>query len=191
MSRRRRSQSAEVVANDPFPYHGPIARADGTRPYNRYLWPTEVWAANREPGLSGMIYQIWRIEVIALLDGRWSTSGSVHQIEEDRDFGGNRCCFATREEAIRASAARIIRKARRWRGQTDHFGRPLISEPQAFGVVAWALRLAQLEAGERTPTLTAAEAAREAAGAAAERAASEARERVRLACLPSQTDLFQ
>lgn len=190
MSRRKRGQTAEVVSNDPSPYHGPIARADGVRPYNHYLWPTEVWAANREPGLSAMIYQIWRIEVIALLDGRWSTIGSVHRIEEDRDYDGNRCCFVTREEAIRASAARIVRKARLWRGQTDYFGRPLISDPQAFGVIAWALRLAQLEAGKEAPTLVAAEAAREAARIAAEKAQAEARERLRLAFLPPQADLF-
>lgn len=96
---------------DPHPYSGPIQRADGARPYNRYLWPTEQWRASDALGHAAADYE-WRIDIIALADGRWATGGFVHEIEQDKVLRGERCCFSTRTAAIRAQAARLIRRAR-------------------------------------------------------------------------------
>lgn len=106
---------------DPCPYDGPIQTVHGTRPFNRYLWPTEQWVAYDT--IKHAPYD-FRIDLVELADGRWSTGGHVHEIERDRVLTGERCCFPTRSEAVRAQAARIIRRARR-AGRAD--------------VVAWAL----------------------------------------------------
>lgn len=101
-----------VSPGDPWPYDGPIQRVDGRRPYNRYLWPTEQELASDTLGHAAAGHE-WRIDIIALANGRWATGGFVHEIERDQVLTGERCCFATRSEAVRAQAARLIRRARR------------------------------------------------------------------------------
>jgi hypothetical protein len=102
--------------SDPSPYDGPIERADGVRPYNKYLWPTESWWANQE--LNQRYDSRWHFGIVALADGRFSTNGQVLSIEKN-DYGGWKIVFATRTEAIRVAAARMIRQARfsqKWTG---------------------------------------------------------------------------
>lgn len=117
----RRNRKTAVANSDPQPYDGPIQTVHGTRPFNRYLWPTEQWVAYDT--IKHAPYE-FRIDLVELADGRWSTGGHVHEIERDRVLTGERCSFPTRREAVRAQAARIIRRARR-AGRAD--------------VVAWAL----------------------------------------------------
>lgn len=100
-----------VPNHDPQPYDGPIERADGERPFNMYLYETETWApGHRVPGLN-IAYQ-FRIGIVALADGRWSTSGFVYHIQRGSDDLGP-VVFDSREAAIRASAARFF-QALRW-----------------------------------------------------------------------------
>jgi len=90
-------KTINISNNDPSPYDGPIERADGERPFNHYLWPTESWWANRE--LSRCIDSRWHFGIVALADGRFSTEGSVYSIDENDCFG-KPCVFATRELSI-------------------------------------------------------------------------------------------
>ncbi len=101
---------------DPSPYDGPIERVDGVRPYNRYLWATEDWWANRE--LDDRFSSRFHFGIIALSDGRFSVEGTVTAIEEN-SYGGELCVFETRTLAIRIAAARLIvlaRASRDWDG---------------------------------------------------------------------------
>jgi hypothetical protein len=106
--------------DDPQPYDGPIERADGVRPWNMYLWPTESWWPGHAPQLRRSISGgRFHFGYVALKDGRFSTEGHVYEIERNADLDGLPCVFATRVQAIRASAARMIRlmrAARCWKG---------------------------------------------------------------------------
>lgn len=124
---------------DPWPYDGPIQTAYGDRPFNRYLWPTEQWVAYDT--IKHAPYE-FRIDLFELADGRWATGGAIYEIEPDRVLTGERCCFPMRTAAIRAQAARVIRRARR-------AGRP--------DIVAWTLRTV-VKTTVTKPRLAAAEA---------------------------------
>ena len=95
---------------DPWPYDGPIERADGRRPFNRYLWPTEYWSANQTRACRRLDGD-WRIEIIALKGGQWATDGCVWEIERN-DKHGWRVLYDTRKACLRTAAARLIRDAR-------------------------------------------------------------------------------
>ncbi|PTW37208.1 hypothetical protein [Rhodovulum kholense] len=84
---------------DPWPYDGPIQRADGARPFNHYLWPTEQWVASRETRLNNTFDM--RIEITHLADKRFLTCGWVLGIETGTDFYGRPCVFDDRTVAIR------------------------------------------------------------------------------------------
>lgn len=107
--------------DDPSPYDGPIERADGRRPYNRYLWPMDgdYWfVASAKSVLVQRMAHPNRIAIVALADGRWTTDGSIHAVEEKLDCYGYPCVFDTREAALRAAVAHFIRTcraARLWR----------------------------------------------------------------------------
>lgn len=189
MTKSHRRGADAAISNDPQPYDGPIARADGRRPYNRYLWPTECWAANHTAALHHLPYT-WRVEVVHLADGRWATGGHVSEIERDQTYEGARCCFSSREAAVRAQAARMIRLARLWRGSLDYFGRVQLGDADARAIIAWALTVAEAEGGRRAPMLQAAEEAKCAALLAQATAEARARELARLAALPLQAELF-
>ncbi|GGD28871.1 hypothetical protein [Aureimonas glaciei] len=77
----------------------------------------------------------YRIEFVHLADGRYSTSGALYDIEGMFPNSSRKCLFATREEAIRASAGRVMRHLRYARKQTGWPHR--ISSEQAEGVLAW------------------------------------------------------
>lgn len=127
-----------MMGRDPNPYDGPIERADGVRPFNRYLWPMEGdswWAYNT---FGHRVSGRFHFEVVALADGRWSTEGFVWAIEDGKYYG-RPCVFATRRQAIRVAAAgfiRLCRNARRWTG-CDR-----LSDDQAQMLIDWALGIA-------------------------------------------------
>lgn len=132
---------------DPFPYVGPIQRADGTRPYNHYLWPTESWWAVRD--LDQHFDGRWHFGIVALMDGRFSTCGEVWSIEENSD-DGRQCVYFSREEAIRAAAARMIRIARASRAWENIFHGGL-KGPRLAQLINWTRIVVARETGEQSP----------------------------------------
>lgn len=182
---RSRAKASAVVSDDPQPYDGPIERIDGQRPYNRYLWPTRRFLAQHSEGLSHLPYW-WGLSVVHLADGRWATGGHVSEIEDDRTHHGERCCYATYSEAIRAVAARLIVSARREMGTPDYFGSVKFSRVDGFAVIAWALDVVAAEA-DRSGVVGPLAASKLADAIEARAAAAEA---ARLARLPAQSDLF-
>lgn len=132
---------------DPQPYDGPIQRLDGRRPYNHYLWPME---GDHFDGHEVDRQCPWgfRISVVALWNGKWSTSGTVESIETNRDCYDRPCVFDTREAALRSSVAsfvRRVRNARAWKGHDR------LSEERAARLIAWAMG----KVGRQAPTLRA------------------------------------
>jgi hypothetical protein len=132
---------------DPSPYDGPIERADGVRPYNHYLWPTESWWANQE--LHQGYDSRWHFGIVALADGRFATEGQVRSIEKN-NYGGRKIVFATRTEAIRVAAARMIRQARFSRKWTGLFCGGVKGEKLA-GLINWTLGVVAKETGSPAP----------------------------------------
>lgn len=137
------------AARDPQPYGGPIERYDGGRPFNGFLWPTEVWVFYLDnPSHPHVVYDM-RIEIVALADGRVSTCGWVHGIEKNRDFWGAPCVYASRREAIRVSAARMIRSCRRIvRGSWRCMG---VRADTAPAIIGWARTVVARETGGPAP----------------------------------------
>lgn len=137
---------------DPNPYDGPIERADGTRPYNRFLWNSEWWWANRELGYH--ISSRWEFGIVHLWDGTFSTNGFVSCIERNNETypwetrPARPCVFPTRTEAIRTAAARRIREARNARKWTGHDS--LQGERLAL-VVNWIRAVVARETGKPEP----------------------------------------
>lgn len=134
---------------DPSPYDGPIRRADGRTTFNGHFWPMagDQWWAYGEPEFDRVSGR-FHFEIIGLADGRWSTYGSVHSIESDRDPWDHPCVYGSREKAIRIAVARFIRLcrwARRWDGP-DH-----LSEEKSRAVINWALGIAKRPAIEFRP----------------------------------------
>lgn len=130
---------------DPWPYEGPVRRADGVSPYNHFLWPMlgDDWWANRE--LDDRIDSRWHFAIFALADGRFATSGHICDIE-DNDHAGRSCVFENRNQALRVSAARMIRKARasrKWEGMWCGQDLEL--------VINWARKVVARETGRAEP----------------------------------------
>lgn len=132
---------------DPQPYDGPIERADGRRPFNTYLWPTESWWAYDALGHRAVSGR-FQFGIVALSDGRWATDGFVTNIEANSDNPhglwqrrGRDVVFGTREKAIRVAVARFIwlcRHARRWEGVPDR-----LTEENCQKAINWALAIAK------------------------------------------------
>jgi hypothetical protein len=123
---------------DPWPYDGPIRRADGCASFNHYLWPLdEDWYwANRAFDHS-RVSSCFNFSVVALNDGRWSTSGMICDIERNEE-SGRPCVFPTREQAMRHAIARFIRlcrAARKW----DGFNSDRLSHEWSERLIGWAL----------------------------------------------------
>lgn len=95
----------------------PVA-ADGTLPCNNYLWPTESWWLGHE---NRKFDGRWHFGYVALADGRFSVEGSTFAINRN-EINGLPCVFNTREQAIRVSAARMIRVMRASRHWNDPGG---------------------------------------------------------------------
>ena len=133
----------KIIKKNLAAYDGPIARADGVRPYNNYLWFTESWSALDD--LSNRYNSRWIIGIIALIDGRFATQGDVRSIEKN-DYGGWKVVFATRNQAIRTAAARMIRRARISRGWTGMWDGGLQGK-KLEAVINWALGVVARETG--------------------------------------------
>lgn len=139
---------------DPRPYDGPIERADGSRPYNGYLWPTESWWANRE--LDFRIHSRWNFGIIALADGRFSINGHVDRIELNNETyewekrAPKPCVFNTRAEAIRYAAARLIRNARQSR-QWEGWMNGQLQGAELARVINWIRAIVARETGQPEP----------------------------------------
>ncbi len=93
-------------------------RADGTLPCNNYLWPTESWWLGHE---NRKFDGRWHFGYVALADGRFSVEGSTFAINRN-EINGLPCVFNTREQAIRVSAARMIRVMRASKHWNDWSG---------------------------------------------------------------------
>lgn len=104
---------------DPRPYDGPIARIDGTRPFNHYLWPIQGDWFHVPRGINSR----YSFGVVALADGRWLADGHI-----------DGQTYPDRTAAMRAAAARVIRTARNAR----HWSRPYqLTAQEALDVMAW------------------------------------------------------
>lgn len=153
---------------DPCVYHGEIRSADGRKPYNGYLRPSECWTA--EHGLSVpdarpiYIDYDFRIEIFAVIlrPGQpviYSTSGHTMDMERGREYtisgaGGRKTTFATRSDAIRASACRMIRRIRRHarevrKDKLSAYNRTGIH--RAPEIITWARQLVARETGADEP----------------------------------------
>lgn len=135
--------------SDPHPYNGPIRRADGARPYNMYLWPTESWWPSHDEPEFRTVASIFHFQCIELADGRFATEGSVYSIASNSDYNDRPCVFATREAAIRHSAARMIqhiRWARSWEGLDMR-----LSQDVACKLINWTLRKVAEVCGSPAP----------------------------------------
>lgn len=104
----------------PARYTGPIEAADGQRPFNSYLWPTESWWPDREPGQRSWD-ATWHFGIVALWDGSFAVNGFIWQIEcNDRRSSWHQRegqlhrpnNFPTRRQAIRTAAADVLRQLR-------------------------------------------------------------------------------
>lgn len=122
-----------------------ICRADGVRPCNYYLWPTELWVASRDPALGHSYPFEFHIGIVALEGGLFSTEGDTFSIRAGKGYWGRPCVFPTRREAIRAEAARMIRLARAWRKWGKLHGERLAR------VINWARNVVARECGVSAP----------------------------------------
>jgi hypothetical protein len=132
---------------DPWPYDGPIERADGIRPYNHYLWPTESWWPNREAKFK-TVSPRHNFGIVHLKDGRFSTEGAVYYIEKNRGIYDLPCVFETRLAAIRIAAARAIQLARA--SSKFPYGQALIGQ-QLADVINWYRSVVASESGKPEP----------------------------------------
>ena len=151
---------------DPCLYHGEIRAADGRKPYNGYLWPSECWTAEHGLSVPGArpIYIDYRlrIEVFAVIIRPdepvvYSTCGHLSSIQTGFEFGYKdraRTVFATRSEAIRANAARMIRMCRRavCEARGDKFSAyRMVGIHRAPEIITWARQLVARETGAAEP----------------------------------------
>ncbi len=121
-------------------------RADGVKPFNGYLWPTESWWLGHERrGFDSR----WHFGYVALNDRRFSVEGSVYAIRGNQDGEGRPCVFATREKAIRVSAARMIavmRASRHWGANAETYG--AMSGRKLAEGINWALAIVARETAD-------------------------------------------
>ena len=141
--------TCKSVGGDPWPYVGPIARADGEGPYNMFLLPLpgDSWWANYELGT--LIDPRWHFDVVALADGRFSTVGQVTAIERGTDSHGRQVVFPDRIAAVRAAAARMIRQARDSRDWGPMSGK--LEGALLAMVINWASDVVARESGRPRP----------------------------------------
>lgn len=144
----------------PHRYTGPIEAADGKRPFNGYLWPTEWWWAHHEPGNQNWDTR-WNFGIVHLWNGQFAVCGQIWKIEKnDRRYHWTKVDgqlrhannFATRRQAIRTAAADLLhtlRSARTWK-TTDRITRDPVHWAD---VVNWVLTTAHREADRREPRL--------------------------------------
>ena len=102
----------ESQVKDPWPYYGTLERIDGVKPYNRYLWRTESWYCYDTHEFRN-VHSKYNFGIVSLKDGRHCTDGETYSIGKNMNCYDRPCVYDTREEAIRVSAARLIRMLRR------------------------------------------------------------------------------
>lgn len=149
----------KLFADDcPQRYTGPVERADGARPFNGYLWPSEWWWAHREPGNYNWDSR-WNFGIVHLRDGQFAVMGQLSAIEsnnrryrwEVKDGQLHRANnFATRRQAVRTAAAdvlRTLRNVRDWKSN-DRITRDPV---HWAAVVNWVLTTAHRKADSREP----------------------------------------
>lgn len=128
-----------------------LRRADGVVPYNDYLWPMrgDYWNLGHEHPSYDSFWTFW---VVGLADGRWSTTGSVYSIACGVDtIWGMPCVFTTRSQAVRAAAARLIRRMRASASWDTHFhSHALRGSRLSFGV-NWVLQTVARETQSARP----------------------------------------
>lgn len=124
-----------------------IKRADGTEPFNDYLWPTESWWASRDVRAN---FDRWNFGIIALNDGRFAIEGSVYRIEQNKGIYYDRpIVFGCRVKAIRIAAARMLtvaKASRYWANSMDALKNSEFAE-----VFNWARRIVAKESKRKTP----------------------------------------
>lgn len=133
---------------DPWPYDGPIERADGVRPYNHYLWPSESWWPCHDEAKFRTVSPRHNFGIVHLKDGRFATEGTVWSIEENKGSDDRPCVFKTRVAAIRIAAARAIRLARASRAWP--YGQALDRQRMA-DVINWYRAIVARESGKPEP----------------------------------------
>lgn len=104
--------------HNPPAYSGDIRRSDGRRPYNYFLRPTEEWWISQLSQFEH-IGERYYFQCVHLSGGIFATDGCVYGIERGLDGYGLKIVFETREQAIRASAARMIRTMRWYRDNPE------------------------------------------------------------------------
>jgi hypothetical protein len=159
---------SEARKSDPCLYQGDIRAENGRKPYNGYLWPTECWTAEDGLAVPGQrrahIDYDFRIEIVAVIlrPGQpvvYSTSGYTMDMERGREYtisgeGGRQTSFASRSDAIRASAARLIRRVRR---HAREVRKDKLSAYRRTGIhlapqiITWARQLVARETGTAEP----------------------------------------
>lgn len=108
--------------DDPWPYSGPLRRADGAAPFNHHLWPMgdAFHPSALEPvRVPGWFY--WY--VIPLNNGCWLADGYINSKQ-----------YPTRTAALRVAAAKVIRRARaarHWRGMDG------LDDEQFRALIGW------------------------------------------------------
>lgn len=148
MAKKLSSKRTTRTNSDPHPYHGPIERIDGERPYNNYLWPTESWWATKD--LGRQFDSRWHFGIVSLADGRFSVAGSVYCIERNDD-DGKPCVYATRAEAIRTAAARMIKVARYSKNWMSYYTCGGLKGRMLAEVINWARNIVAKETGRPQP----------------------------------------
>ena len=147
----------------PGRYTGPIERADGVRPFNSYLWPTEGWWAYHSPGQRN--WHSWHFGIVALWDGSFAVCGQLWHIRDnDRRSSWHRRegqlhrpnNFPTRRQAIRTAAADLLRSLRAQRRSRGDWQNRLARDGQHFvDVCNWVRLTVHRETGHpcRPPRL--------------------------------------
>jgi hypothetical protein len=148
--KRETERLRPVGRPDPHPYDGPIERADGVRPYNRYLWPTESWWPTHQREFYGCLLAL-HFGFVALADGRYSTAGETYSIKRGLDIYGRPCVYASREAAIRVSGARMIREIRRRVKDRGKYFRPSLTPEMARAMIEWTRRRIADACGQSVP----------------------------------------
>lgn len=135
---------------DPCIYKGPVRSADGQVPYNGYLFgATECWSMPYDRFDSRARIEVWHVILEPGQPVVYSTSGHVMYMTPFPGHGHPlKQVFATRTEAIRASAARLIRLARYVYKDKPWFFHGHWRAPE---IIAWALETVARETGEAQP----------------------------------------
>lgn len=111
---------AKATHADFYDHASPIKRLDGQSPFNDYLWPleTDAWNLGHDDRHRNQFSGRWALDIVALNDGRYATTGCVYYIKKNSDpcWFDLPCVFPDRPKALRVAAGRLIRQLR-WSGK--------------------------------------------------------------------------